>query len=94
MRIAVAFMIAALVFGISGSVLLLAPNVSASSSVKDAVGDATPSQVYYTNIEPTVQGYHDIVSASAKRLNANELLLTVEVADDPNQSSLYETVYI
>ncbi|MGH9921574.1 MAG: hypothetical protein ACRD38_02360 [Nitrososphaerales archaeon] len=94
MRVAVAFMIAALVFGISGSVLLLAPNVSASSNVKDAIGDATPSQVYETNIEPTVQDYHDIVGASVKRLNAKELLLTVEVAGDPNQNSPYETVYI
>ena len=94
MRVAVAFMIAALVFGIGGSILLLAPNFPASSSVKDAVGDATPSQVYYTNIEPTVQGYHDIVGASAKRLNADELVLTIEVADDPNLNSPYETVYM
>jgi hypothetical protein len=94
MRVAVAFMIAALVFGISGSVLLLAPNVSAASSTKDAVGDAVASQVYETNIEPTVQDYHDIVSASAKRLNAKELVLMVEVAGDPNQNSPYETVYI
>ena len=94
MRIAVAFMIAALVFGISGSILLLAPNVSASSSVKDAVGDAAASQVYETNIEPTVQDYHDIVGASVKRLSAKELVLTVELAGDPNRNSPYETVYI
>jgi len=94
MRVAVAFMIAALVFGVSGSILLLAPNVSASSSVKDAVGDAIASQVYETSIEPSVQDYHDIVGASVKRLNAEEMLLTVEVAGDPNQNSPYETVYI
>ena len=94
MRVAVAFMIAALVFGISGSILLLAPNVSASSSVKDAVGDAAASQVYETTIEPTVQDYHDIVGASVKRMNAKELLLTVEVVGDPNGNSPYETVYI
>ena len=94
MRIATAFMIAAIVLGTFGSFLLLAPNISASSSVKDAIGDAAPSQVYYTNIEPAVKDYHDIVAASAKRLNAKELLLTVEVAGDPNQNSPYETVYI
>jgi hypothetical protein len=94
MRIAIAFTIAAIVSGALASFLLLAPNVSASSSVKDALGDATAVQIHQTNIAPTVQGYHDIVSASVKRLNAKELLLTVEVAGDPNQNSLYETVYI
>ena len=94
MRIAIAFTIAAIVFGALGSFLLLAQNVSASSSVKDAIGDAVPVQIYFTNIEPIVQGYHDIVGASVKRLNAKELLLTVEVAGDPNQNSPYETVYI
>ena len=94
MRIAIAFTIAAIVFGVLASFLLLAPNISASSSVKDAIGDATAVQIHQTNIEPIVQGYHDIVSASVKRLNAKELLLTVEVAGDPNQNSPYETVYI
>jgi len=94
MRIAIAFLIAAIVFGVLASFLLLAPNVSASSGVKDAIGDAVPVQIHQTNIEPIVQSYHDIVSAGAKRLNAKELLLTVEVAGDPNQNSQYETVYI
>lgn len=94
MQIAVAFMIAAIVFGALGSFLLLAPNVSASSNVKDAIGDATPVQIYQTNIEPMLQGYHDIVSASVNRLNAKEVLLSVEVVGDPNQNSPYETVYI
>lgn len=94
MRIAVAFTIASIVFGVIASFLLFAPSVSASSSVKDAIGDAAPVQIHHTNIEPTVQGYHDILSANVKRLNANELLLAVEVAGDPNQNSNYETVYI
>jgi hypothetical protein len=94
MRVAVAFMIATLVFGIGGSILLLSQSFPASSSVKDAVGDATASQVYHTNIEPPVQDYHDIVGASVKRLNVKELLLSVEVAGDPNQNSPYETVYV
>ena len=94
MRIAIAFTIAAIVFSSFGTFLLLAPSVSASSGVKDATGDAIPVQIYYTSMEPTVQGYHDIVGASVKRLNAKELLLTVEVAGDPNQNLPYETVYI
>lgn len=94
MRIAIAFMIAAIVLGALASFLLIAPNVSASSSVKDAIGDAAPVQIHQKYLEPAVQGHHDIVSASVKRLNANELLLIAEVAGDPNQNSDYETVYI
>jgi len=94
MRIAIAFMIVSIFFGVIASFLLLAPNVSASSSAKDAIGDAIPVQIHETNIEPIVQGYHDIVSATVKRFNGEALLLTVEVAGDPNQNSPYETVYI
>lgn len=94
MRIVVAFMIAAIVFGVLASFLLLAPNVSARSSIDDKVGDASPTPIYEKNVEPVVQDYHDIVSASVQRLNAKELLLTIEVAGDPNQNTPYETVYI
>ena len=94
MRIVVAFMIAAIVFGALASFLLLAPRVSAHSSIDDKVDDASPIPIYEKNIEPVAQDYHDIVSASVQRLNAKELLLTVEVAGDPNQNTPYETVYI
>ena len=94
MRIAIAFMIASMFFGVVASFLLLAPSVSASSSVKDAIGDATPLQIYEAKIEPIAQGYHDIVGATVKRFNSETMLLTVEVAGDPNQNSPYETVYI
>lgn len=94
MRILVAFVIAAIVFGAVASFLLLAQNVSAHSSIDDKVGDASPTPIYEKNVEPVVQDYHDIVSASVQRLNAKELLLTVEVAGDPNQNTPYETVYI
>lgn len=94
MSIAIIFVIVAIALGAIASFLLLAPLFPAHSSIDDSLGDASATPVFIKSEEPVVQDYHDIVSASVQRLNGEELLLTVEVAGDPNLNLTYETVYI
>lgn len=94
MRIVSIIIIVGSVLGAFGAFLLIAPGIPASSSAKDAVGDAIAIRMHETGFDPMVQPYHDITGASIQRLNGNELLLTAELAGDPNNNTTYETVYI
>ncbi|MEM2760163.1 MAG: hypothetical protein QXU32_03290 [Nitrososphaerales archaeon] len=77
-----------------GAFVLISPNIPARSSVNDAVGDAVPVRVHETALEPVLQPYHDIRSASVQRLNGKELVLTLELLGDPNLNTEHEIVYI
>lgn len=77
-----------------GAFVLLAPHIPASSSIKDAGGDAVAIRTRGTYEAPLVQPYHDITSASIQRMNGNELLLTMELDGNPNLNTTYETAYI
>ncbi len=86
--------IVGIVVGTFATFMVIAPNIPASSSIKDRVNDAVAVRIHETNADPLVQPYHDIVSATVKRLNSNELLLTAELAGDANFNTTYETVYV
>jgi hypothetical protein len=49
--------------------------------------------MYRTAITPEVKGYHDILTASANEIN-NKLLLSIEIAGDPNDNKKHETTYL
>ncbi|MFQ5941164.1 MAG: hypothetical protein ACE5KA_05640 [Nitrososphaerales archaeon] len=94
MRIVGMMAIIAVILGAFILFMLLGPSVGASSSTRDGVNDARAIRIHETNADPLVQPYHDIVKASMQRLNGNELVLTVELAGDPNFNTTYESVYI
>ncbi|MEE8132277.1 MAG: hypothetical protein V3T40_01730 [Nitrososphaerales archaeon] len=94
MRIVSLMAIIAVILGVFAVFIMLAPSIPAHSSIKDEILDAVAIRTHETNYVPLVQSYHDIVEASVQRLNGNELMLTVELAGDPNFNTTYETVYI
>ena len=94
MRIINVIVVVAVVLAALAAFILLVPNVPATSSINDRINDAVAVRIHETGADPLVQPYHDIASASVKRLNGKELLLTLELAGDPNFNTLYETVYI
>lgn len=78
----------------SFGIFALLTSIPLSSSIDDPVNDAVPVRIHETGEDPLVQPYHDIVRADVKRMNSDELLLTVEVNGDPNFNTRYETVYV
>ena len=62
--------------------------------VEDARHDSRLVKLDRTNLIPEIKDYHDILSASVKKVNDHKLLLSIELAGDANRNEKYETVYI
>jgi len=43
---------------------------------------------------PEIHGYYDIVSTQVSKMNNNNLILTINLDDDPNKNKKYETTYL
>ena len=67
---------------------------SPTNKIEDARDDSTLVNLDRTNIIPQIKDYHDILSASVKKVNDHKLLLSIELAGDANRNEKYETVYI
>lgn len=66
-----------------------------NSLILDRRGDASPEQEYDADIVPEVKGYHDILWAGVKkRMDDGTILLTLQLAGDPNLNKGYETNYM
>ena len=70
------------------------PSSPTNKIVEDARDDSTLVKLDRTNIIPQIKDYHDILSASVKKVNDHKLLLSIELAGDANRNEKYETVYI
>lgn len=78
----------------SGLLILTIPSIPASSNANDARDDAYALPLFPSKPVPVVKGYHDILSASVKRIDGG-LLLSIELADSiENHRDGYEVVYI
>jgi hypothetical protein len=62
--------------------------------VEDARDDSKLVTLYRTDIIPEIKDYHDILTANVRKVNDNNLLLSIELAGDANRNEKYETVYI
>lgn len=96
--IVVAFILAVLISFIV-STLSLVPVIPSSLTnkivvVEDARDDSKLVTLYRTDIIPEIKDYHDILTANVRKVNDNNLLLSIELAGDANRNEKYETVYI
>ena len=65
-----------------------------ASSISDSKGDAKLVSVYKSQIIPEIKDYHDILAASVNKITDNKLILSLDLAGDPNKNEKYETVYL
>lgn len=65
-----------------------------TSSISDSKGDAKLIALYKSQIIPEVRDFHDILAAKVKRTHDNKLVLSLDLAGDPNKNQKYETVYL
>ncbi len=65
-----------------------------ASSISDSKGDAKLVPVYKSQIIPEIKDYHDILAASVNKITDNKLILSLDLAGDPNMNEKYETVYL
>ena len=65
-----------------------------TSSISDSKGDAKLIALYKSQIIPEVRDFHDILAANVKRTDDNKLILSLDLAGDPNKNLKYETVYL
>ncbi len=65
-----------------------------ASSISDSKGDAKLAPVYKSQIIPEIKDYHDILAASVNKITDNKLILSLDLAGDPNMNEKYETVYL
>jgi hypothetical protein len=65
-----------------------------ASSISDSKGDAKLVPVYKSQIIPEIKDYQDILAASVNKITDNKLILSLDLAGDPNKNEKYETVYL
>src|ERR1044071_5720317 len=65
-----------------------------ASSISDPKGDTQLVPVYRSQIIPEIKDYHDILAASVNKITDNKLILTLDLAGDPNKNDKYGTVYL
>lgn len=65
-----------------------------TSSISDSKGDTKLIALYKSQIIPEVRDFHDILAANVKRTPDNKLVLSLDLAGDPNKNKKYETVYL
>jgi hypothetical protein len=65
-----------------------------TSSTSDSKGDAKLIALYKSQTIPEVRDFHDILAASVERTDDDKLILTLDLAGDPNKNQKYETVYL
>ena len=77
---------------------LFSPVVNLTSivigSTADAKYDTHLTTLYKTTQMPEIHGYYDIVSTQVSKMNNNNLILTINLDDDPNKNKKYETTYL
>jgi hypothetical protein len=77
---------------------LFSPVVNLTSivigSTVDAKYDTHLTTLYKTTQMPEIHGYYDIVSTQVSEMNNNNLILTINLDDDPNKNKKYETTYL
>ena len=77
---------------------LFSPVVNLTSTVigstVDAKYDTHFTTLYKTTQMPEIHGYYDIVSTQVSKMNNNNLILTINLDDDPNKNKKYETTYL
>jgi hypothetical protein len=77
---------------------LFSPVVNLTSivigSTVDAKYDTHLTTLYKTTQMPEIHGYYDIVSTQVSKMNNNNLILTINLNDDPNKNKKYETTYL
>ena len=64
-----------------------------TGGISDSKGDAKLIALYKSQIIPEVRDFHDILAANVKRTDNNKLILSLDLAGDPNKNQKYETVY-
>ena len=77
---------------------LFSPVVNLTSivigSTVDAKYDTHLTTLYKTTQMPEIHGYYDIVSTQVSEMNNNNLILTINLDDDPSKNKKYETTYL
>lgn len=63
-------------------------------STVDAKYDTHLTTLYKTTQMPEIHGFYDIVSTQVSKMNNNNLILTINLDDDPNKNKKYETTYV
>ncbi len=62
--------------------------------LSDSRGDAKLVALYKSQIIPEVRDFHEILAVSLNNTNDNKLILSIDLAGDPNKNQKYETVYL
>ena len=77
---------------------LFSPVVNLTSivigSTVDAKYDTHLTTLYKTTQMPEIHGYYDIISTQVSKMDNNNLILTINLDDDPNKNKKYETTYL
>src|SRR5215216_548008 len=63
-------------------------------STVDAKYDTHLTTLYKTTQMPEIHGFYDIVSTQVSKMYNNNLILTINLADDPNKNEKFETTYL
>jgi hypothetical protein len=63
-------------------------------STVDAKYDTHLTTLYKTTQMPQIHGFYDIVSTQVSKMYNNNLILTINLDDDPNKNEKYETTYL
>lgn len=63
-------------------------------STVDAKYDTHLTTLYKTTQMPEIHGFYDIVSTQISKMYNNNLILKINLDDDPNKNEKYETTYL